>query len=161
MVSIDRLLIPLHFCRLKKKKQFQKVTGPLNNIKRFLEASTGIRCLFDPWNLDLEQVFFGSHNSDPGSQTHIFQNLVTIFWVKFYNSLKIGTNFFLQYFKNKIIFNLVKFVATKKGITKIFFHPSLLLLFLDPGSETRDPGYVKIRFPDPGLTSRIRNTVRG
>jgi hypothetical protein len=25
-------------------------------------------------------------------------------------------------------------VATKKGMTKIFFHPSLFLLFLDPGS---------------------------
>ncbi len=34
----------------------------------------------------------------------------------------------------------MKFVATKKGITIIFFHPSLLLLFLDPGSEIRDLG---------------------
>ncbi len=33
---------------------------------------------------------------------------------KFYNSLKIGTIFFLRHFKNKIIFNFVKFVATKK-----------------------------------------------
>ena len=43
----------------------------------------------------------------------------------------------------------MKFVATKKGMTTIFFHLSLLLLFLDPGSEIRDPGWVKIR---------IRNT---
>jgi hypothetical protein len=27
---------------------------------------------------------------------------------------------------------------------------SLLLLFLDPGSEIRDPGWVKIRIRDPG-----------
>jgi hypothetical protein len=35
-------------------------------------------------------------------------------------------------------------------MTKFFFHPSLLLLFLDPGSEIRDPGWVKIRIRDPG-----------
>jgi hypothetical protein len=33
---------------------------------------------------------------------------------------------------------------------KFFFHPSLLLLFFDPGSEIRDPGWVKIRIRDPG-----------
>jgi hypothetical protein len=43
------------------------------------------------------------------------------------------------------MFNFVKFVATKKGMTTNFFHPSLLLLFLDPGSgmsknQIRDPG---------------------
>jgi hypothetical protein len=65
---------------------------------------------------------------------------VTIFWVKkFYNSLKIGPNFFLQHFKNKIIYNFVKFVATIKGMTTNYFHPSLLMLFLVPGSEIRDP----------------------
>ncbi len=35
-------------------------------------------------------------------------------------------------------------MAQKKGMTTNF-HPSLLLLFLDPGSEIRDPGWVKIR----------------
>ena len=68
---------------------------------------------------------------------------------KFYNSLKIASNYFLQHFKNKIIFNFVKFAATKNGMIKKMFHPSHLLLFLDPGSEIRDPGWVKIR---------IRNT---
>ncbi len=48
--------------------------------------------------------------------------------------MKTGQNFFLQHF------NFVKFVTTKKYITKKFFHPSLLLLFLDPGSEILDPG---------------------
>ncbi len=33
---------------------------------------------------------------------------------KFYKSLKTGPNFFLKHFKNKIIFNFVKFVASKK-----------------------------------------------
>jgi hypothetical protein len=74
----------------------------------------------------------------------------------FYNCLKTRPNFFLQRFKNKIIFNFVKFVATKKSMKTIFFHPSLLLRFLDPGSEIRDPGWVKnqdpvsrINIPDP------------
>jgi hypothetical protein len=34
-------------------------------------------------------------------------------------------------------------MATKKGMTTNFFHPSLLLLFLDPGSgmgKNQDPG---------------------
>ncbi len=35
-------------------------------------------------------------------------------------------------------------------MTKNFFHPALLLLFLDPGSEIRDPVWVKIRIRDPG-----------
>jgi hypothetical protein len=70
---------------------------------------------------------------------------------KFYNSLKIGPNYFLQHFKNKIIYNIVKFVATKKGMTTIVFHPSLLFPILDAGSgmgKNRDPGWVKIRVRD-------------
>jgi hypothetical protein len=68
----------------------------------------------------------------------------------FNNSWKIGPNFFLQNIKNKIIFSFVKFVATKNGLTKKIFHPSLLLLFLDPGSEIRDPGS-EIRDPGSGI----------
>ena len=70
---------------------------------------------------------------------------------KFYNPLKIGLNFFLQQFKNKIIFNYVKLVATKKDVTATFFHPSFLLLFLDPGSgmgKNQDPGS-GINIPEP------------
>jgi hypothetical protein len=70
---------------------------------------------------------------------------------KFYNSLKIGPNYFLQHFKNKTILNFVKFVATKNGMTTIFFHPSVLLLFLDPGSEIRDTGSGMGKNQDPGF----------
>jgi hypothetical protein len=43
---------------------------------------------------------------------------------KFYNSLKTRPNFFLQHFKNKLIYNFVKFVATKKRYeNKFFFTP--------------------------------------
>jgi hypothetical protein len=76
---------------------------------------------------------------------------------KFYNYLKISPNYFLHHFNNKIIFNFVKFVATKNSMTTHFFHPSLLLLFLDPGSEIRDPGWVKIRIRDkhPGTATLL------
>ena len=67
--------------------------------------------LFDPWIQD-PKVFSGSRISDLGSQPHIFENLLTILVLKFYNSLKIGPNFFLQQFKTVIICNFVKFVAT-------------------------------------------------
>ncbi len=45
----------------------------------------------------------------------------------------------------------MKFVYTKKGKTTYFFHPSLLLLFLDPGSgmgRNLDPES-GINIPDP------------
>jgi hypothetical protein len=71
---------------------------------------------------------------------------------KFYHSLKIGPNFFLHHFKTKIIFNFVKFVATQKGMT-IFFHPSLLLLFLDPG-------WVKSGSKNIRILTQIPNTGR-
>ncbi len=41
--------------------------------------------------------------------------------------------------------NFVKFVATKKGMTTNFFHPSLLLRFLDPWPGIRDPGSGKVK----------------
>jgi hypothetical protein len=34
--------------------------------------------------------------------------------------------------------------------TIFFLHPSLLLLFLDPGSETLDPGSMMGKNQDPG-----------
>ncbi len=82
----------------------------------------------------------------------------TVFGKKFYNCLKIGPNFFLQHFKNKIIYKFVKIVATKKGITTNFFHPSLLFLFLDPGSgiNTPDPQHWWQGWPRSCLTWRRR-----
>jgi hypothetical protein len=78
-------------------------------------------------------------------------------WIRnrfFPDSWKIGPNFFLQHIKNEIIFNFVKFVATKKGNT--FFSPlSFVAVF---GSGIRDTGWVKIGIGDPGWVKiRIRN----
>jgi hypothetical protein len=48
-------------------------------------------------------------------------------------------------FKNKIIFNFVIFLATKKSKTPIF---SSSLLY--PRSQIRDPGSGMDKFQDPG-----------
>ncbi len=67
---------------------------------------------------------------------------------KYYNSLKTGPNFFLQHLKNKIIFNFVKFVATKKGLTTNFYSPlSFVAVF---GSGIRDAGSGMGTNQDPG-----------
>ncbi len=77
---------------------FSSVADPDPGSGDFLTPGSGIRNRFFP---------------DPGSQIHIFESLLTIFLgKKFYNSLKIGPNFFLQHIKTKIMCNFVKFVAT-------------------------------------------------
>ncbi len=51
---------------------------------------------------------------DPGSQPYNFESLVTIVWLKSSTILCKLVQIFLNQFKNKIIFNFVIFVATKK-----------------------------------------------
>ncbi len=100
-----------------------------------------IRCLFDPW----------TRIRDPGSGIGFFwirildlrSRIPTPYFLelshkflgkKFYNSLKIGPNFFL----NEIIFNFANFVAPKKGLTTNFCSPlSFVVVF---GSGIRDLG---------------------
>jgi hypothetical protein len=67
---------------------------------------------------------------------------------KFYNSLNLAQIFFFNISEIKL-FNFVKFMAQKiRYDKKIFLHPCLSLLFLDPGSGIRDPGS-GINIPDP------------
>jgi hypothetical protein len=52
---------------------------------------------------------------DPGSRIpnqYFWELSDNFFGKKFYNSLKIYLNFFLQHFKTKIMYDIVKFVAT-------------------------------------------------
>jgi hypothetical protein len=66
---------------------------------------------------------------------------MTVFWVKSSKILcKLAQIFFFTCSKKENIFNFVLFMDTKK-VEQIVFHPSLLLLFLDPGSG--------INIPDP------------
>ncbi len=99
----------------------------------FLTPGSGIRYRFFP---------------GPGSQTHIFESLVKIEFLKL-------IQIFFRHFKNKIIFNFVKFVATKKCTTANFFSPlSFVAVFV---SGIRDPGRIKIRILDkyPGSATLL------
>ncbi len=97
---------------------------------------------------------------DPGSRIpnpYFWELIDNFLGKKFYNSLKIGPNYFLRHFKNKIIFNFVKFVATKNDMTTNFFCCFWI----------RDPGWVKIRIrdlaginiPDPQHFCRLLNLL--
>jgi hypothetical protein len=61
----------------------------------------------------------------------------------YYISLSIGSNFFLYLFENKAVFNIVNLCLQNKVRHQIF--PPPLLLLLDPGSEIRDLGWLKMR----------------
>ena len=106
-------------------------------------CGSGIRCLFDPGpGSGIRNRFF----SGSRIPTPYFLELSDKFLdKKFYNSLKTGPNFFLQHLKNEIIFNFVKFVATKKSLTTNFFTPLLCCCFW-----IRDPEWVKTRIRDLG-----------
>ncbi len=126
---------------------------------------SGIRCFLTPGSGIRNRFFqdFGTRIPEPGSwiPNPYFWELSDNFWSKkFYNSLKIGSIFFLEHFKNKTIFNYVKFVATKKGMTTNFFSSLSFASVLDLGSGIRDPGWVKIRIRDPGCLSRIRHWLK-
>ncbi len=71
---------------------------------------------------------------------------------KFYNSLKIGPNFFLQHFKNKIV-QFCEMDDSKKRYDNSFFFTNVFhccFWIRDPRSEIRDPGWVKIWIRDRG-----------
>ncbi len=85
----------------------------------FLTPGSGIRKI----------VFF----PDPGSQTHIFEGLETIFWAK-------RTIIFCEFFytcSNFLFFYFVIFVATNK-IGQLIFSPSSFVAVV--GSGIRDTG---------------------
>jgi hypothetical protein len=70
--------------------------------------------------------------------------------------LKIGPNYSLQNFKNKIIFNFVKFVATKNGMATNFFSPlSFVAVFGSGMGKNQDPGS-GINIPDPQHPGEIK-----
>ncbi len=110
----------------------------------FLTPGSGIRNRFFPDP--------GSRIPDPGSQTHTFESLVTIFWAKSSIILwKFDQIFFFSTSKLKYVQFCEISGYIKRYDIKFFFHPSLLLLFLDPGSgmgKNQDPGS-GINIPDP------------
>ncbi len=103
-------------------------TGPLS---KGVHAVLRIRTR-DPvslWPLDPGSGMGLFRISDPGSQTHIFESLVTTFWVK--SSiilLNLAQNIFLEQFKNKIILRYIfwNLWLQKNVWQKKNFRPSLL-----------------------------------
>jgi hypothetical protein len=92
-------------------------------------CGSGIRDLvpFDPWIRDPEWFFFRIPELGSWIPNPYFWELSDYFLgKKFHNSLKIGPNFFLQHFKNKIIYNFVKYVTIKKRFETFFFIPLCL-----------------------------------
>ena len=123
------------------------------------DPGSGIRCLFDPWIRDLGSGIGFFRIPDLGSRIpnpYFWELIDNFLGKKFYNSLKIGPNFFSSTFpkNSSILWNLW---LQKKVWQQIFFRPSLLLLFLDPGSETRDPGS-GINIPDPQHCNQVCKT---
>jgi hypothetical protein len=115
------------------------LSSPKRPLMSFNQCcGSGIRCLFDPWTL----IYSRSRISNP----YFWELSDKFLGKKFYNSLKTGRKNFLQHFKNNIIFNFVKFVATKKGRTTNFvFTPLFCCCFC-----IRDPGYGMGKNQDPG-----------
>ncbi len=120
----------------------------------FLTPGSGIRKRFFPDT--------GSRNPDFGSQSHIFESLVTIFWAKRSIILwKSAQIFFFSTSKLKQFSILWNLWLHKKVWQKKFSPLSFVAVY---GSEIRDPELVKIRIRDkhPGSATlhtnkRIKN----
>jgi hypothetical protein len=70
---------------------------------------------------------------------------------KFYNSIKTGPNFFLRHLKNKIIYNFVKFAATKKRFETNFFSPLSFVAVFGSGIRGPGSGMGKNQYPGSGI----------
>ncbi len=101
------------------------------------------------WPLDPGWVYSGSRIPN----SYFWELSDNFLGRKFHYSWKFGPNIFLEQFKTKIILHFVKFVATKKCLTKYFFNPLFCSCFC-----IRDPRSRMDKNQDPGWTSRIRNT---
>jgi hypothetical protein len=88
----------------------------------------GIRCFLAP---ESGMSFSRIRDLGPGSRTHIFESLVTIFGVQNTCFLSIGSNSFGTFTKINSL-NYVKFVATKKVGQKFF---PLLFFVTEPRSN--------------------------
>ncbi len=92
-------------------------SGTIRDKKHCFKPLLRIR-IRDPvpfWPLDSGSEIRNRFFPDPGSRIpnpYFWEFSDNFLGKKFYNSLKIGPNFFLQHFKTKIMYNFEKFVAT-------------------------------------------------
>jgi hypothetical protein len=139
---LHRLLQHVHLTELKNGGS----VADTNTTSQCCGSGSGIRNRFFPEHLfripDPKPIFLRAY-----WQFFLVKSSI-ILW-------KLAQIIFL---KNKIIiYNFVRFVATKNSMTTNFFQPSLLLVFLDPGSEILNPGWVKVRIRDknPGSATLL------
>ncbi len=118
--------------------------GPRIAWSQCCGSGSGIRDWVPFWPLDPRS---GIRN-DPGSQTHIFESLVTTFWVKSSIILWNLAQIFSWAVQNLNNFTFCEICGYKKMFDKNFFPPlSFLPVF---GSGIRDPGSGMGKNQDPG-----------
>ncbi len=126
-------IVPLNWRRLCRysSKKYWLITSFADP-----EPGSGIRCFISP-DLGSRTCFFQTQDLGPPPYLcELSNNLL----VKKFKSLSTGSTFLLYVlFKNKIIFDFVKFTATQKGNTITFFIPDVLF-FVVFGSGIRDRG---------------------
>ncbi len=114
----------------------------MNSSNQCCGSGSGIRCLFDPGPGSGIRNSFFCRIPDPGSQPHIFQSLVTNFWVK--SSIVLWKLAQFVFFSNN--FQFCEICGYKNSFdNKFFFTPLFCCCFW-----IRDPEWVKIRIRDPG-----------
>jgi hypothetical protein len=113
-------------------KLLRSVADPDPGSGAFLTPGSGIRNRFFPDP--------GSRIPDPGSKPIFWELSDNFLGYKFYNSLKICPNSFLQHFKTKIICNFVKFVAALKVMTTNFFSTLSFVAVFGSGIRDKHPG---------------------
>ncbi len=100
-------------------------------------SGSGIGAFLTPGSRIPNSYFWELSDNFLDKKFHNLWNLAQIFF--FWAVQKLNNFTFCEICGYKIMFD-----------KNFFFHPSLFYLFLDPGSEIRDPGWVKIRIRDPG-----------
>jgi hypothetical protein len=121
-------------------KKLLVISRIYSKLDQCCRSGSGIRCLFDP----------GSGIRRSGFRNRFFRILdpkavFVIAIITIILSVLVKKNFFTCP-KNKIIYNFMIFVATKKGRTK-FLSPSS---FVAVGSGIRNPGSGMDKNQDPG-----------
>jgi hypothetical protein len=128
------------------------LTPPLTCVNKYMYLTAVLRIrIRDPvpfWPLDPGSGIGFFRIPDLGSRipnSYFWELSDNFLGKKYYNSLKIDPNFFLQHFKSKIIQFCEIYGSKKKGMTTNFFSPlSFIAVFgsgiRDPRSGIRDPG---------------------
>ncbi len=141
--------------RIRIRRSIPLTNGFGSGSDSLLRAVLRIR-IRDPvpfWPLDPGPGIGFFRIPDPGSQIHIFESLLTIFWVKSSIILwKLAQIFFFSISKLKNVQFCEIFGYVKSYDNKFFFTPLFCCCFWirDPRSGILDPGSGMGKIQDPG-----------